>query len=296
MRQKITPSEFHQARHPKEESRANLAILVGMLAFILLAYAVYESYGAILTYIVFAVFGIWFGLSVAKANLIGNSVRVSKHNFPEIYQVYEEVKDVLSYQQDVPIYIIEDGSVNAIIAKFFGTKFIVLNSALVEDMADEKVNINQIRWIIGRFIGALRAKHFQVDFIRVMIDLVESAKVFNLFILPYQRALQYTGDNIGLLVCENVEDAFVAYNKFMVGNALSDRVSFEGIVDQGRDLNDSFFAIIARLVSAHPHQVHRYLNLLAYARKTFPEQFETLISKYTAETALDIGSVLPKYR
>ena len=46
--------------------------------------------------------------------------------------MYREVKGILSYDKEIPIYIVQAGMVNAFIAKFFKTKFIILNSKLVE--------------------------------------------------------------------------------------------------------------------------------------------------------------------
>ena len=254
------------------------------------------SFGLILIYIGFIVFIVWISLNIAKAHLIGNSVKVSVYNFPEIYKVIKEVKGALDYRKDIPVYIVEEGSVNAFLGNFFKTKFIILNSELVKDMSNEETNINQMKWIIGRFVGALRAKHYRLDILRIIIESIEKIKIFNFFILPYERATQYTGDNIGLLVCENVEDAFIAFDKFMVGNELAKRVRFEGIVTQAHEIHGSLFAFLARMYSTHPHQVNRYLNLLGFARIAFPEQFKKFVSKYGENTTLNIDYLLPYYR
>lgn len=292
---KITEQELIQAAHPNESSRFTIAVIVCIPVAILALWLTFVSLGIILFYLGLIIFFVWFFMNILKANLIGNSVEVSKLNFPEIYKVYEDVRETLQYEKNVPIYIIQGGDVNAFIAKFFKTKFIILNSKLVEDMSDENVNITQMRWIIARFIGALKAKKFRTDLLRIIVDTIEKIKIFNLFILPYERATQYTGDNIGLLVCEDVEQAFIAFDKFMVGNVLAKRVNFEGIVEQGKDIKGSFFAFMARIGSTHPPQVKRYLNLLAYSRKKFPEQFEKFISKYGNDTTLNIGYLLPNY-
>jgi Zn-dependent protease with chaperone function len=162
-------------------------------------------------------------------------------------------------------------------------------------MSDEKLTIEQMRWIIGRFIGALKAKKFRLDFLSLIIDSIEKIKIFNFFILPYERALQYTGDNIGLLICGDVEQAFIAFDKLLVGNILANRVNFEGILDQGRSIDGNFFAFLARIGSTHPPMVKRYLNLLSYARKHNPSQFRSYIEKHGDSTKLELGHFLPNY-
>jgi Zn-dependent protease with chaperone function len=294
MRLKITNTEFKEAIHPKENSRFTLVLIFCIPVAVIGLLLVIASLGFILIYVFLLLFIVWFSSSVLKAHLIGNSIKVSSTNFPEIHNTYIEVKTILSYTKDIPIYIVPGGTVNAFLHKFYKTNFIVLNSKLVEGMSTNS-DINQMRWIIGRFIGALRAKHQRLDFLRIIIESIERIRFFNVFIFSYERKTQYTGDNIGLLVCESVEDAFIAFDKCIIGNTLAQRVQFEGIVEQGKELDDSFFSLIARVFSRHPHLVDRYINLLAYAQKAYPEQFKEFIVKSGHQTTLNIGSLLPKY-
>jgi len=290
---KTTLDSLKTAEHPNLNPRFNLALIVCIPVALIGLILTFATFGLILIYIGLLIFFIWFGLSITKARLIANSVRVSNKNFPEIFEIYKDVKESLDYKEEIPIYIIEEGTVNALIAKFFRTRFIVLHSGLVVGMQGK--NKLQMKWIIGRFIGALKAKHFKTNFLRILIESIEKIKIFNFFILPYERAAQYTGDNIGLLVCEDVEQVFYAFDKFLVGNDLAKQIQFEGLIDQARDIKDNFFAILARLSSSHPHQVDRYLNLIAFARKSYPAQFEAFIEKYNKTQLVEMASLLPHY-
>ena len=91
----------------------------------------------------------------------------------------------------------------------------------------------------------------------------------------YERAIQYSGDQIGLAVCGDLDQSMVAFQKFMVGNALSQRVILDGILAQEKEMG--FFAFVARLFSTHPHVVDRYVNLLRFAKKHYPELYNTFI-------------------
>lgn len=286
--EKITKSDLLKAKYPKENNRFFIAMIIGFPISLLLLIISPALLGII--------FIVWFTLSIAKVNLIGNSVKVSESNFPEIYNIYKEVKSELSYNKKVDIYIIEGGSVNAFIAKFFNTKFIILNSELVKDMliSDKLV---QMKWIIARFIGALKAKHFRLSLFRIAFESVENIKIFNFFLLPYERATQYTGDNFGMLLTQNVEQSFNAFNKLLIGNDLSPKVNFEGILQQASELkNKNIFSFLARAFSYHPHLINRYLNLLAYAENEFPEQFNNYIKKQDFKTQRNIIRLLPKYK
>ena len=175
----ITSKNLKDAIHPKESSRFILALIVCIpVVFIglILVLNITRLGGYELMLILFVIlsltFGVWFTLSILNANLIGNSVRVSENNFPEIHKIYLEVKEILDYKKDVPIYIVQGGDINAFISKFFRIKFIILNSSLVEEMI-EKNGLIQMKWIIARFIGALKVKHFRLTLLRVLVDSIE---------------------------------------------------------------------------------------------------------------------------
>jgi len=293
-RPRIQQDELQLLLHPTEHSRFMLALLVAIPVAIVAIVLVFVSFGLLLVYVGLITFSVWFGLSIAKASLMANSVRVSAKNFPAIHEVTTEVKYTLDYDEPIDIYIIEEGSVNAFLAKFFQTKFIILNSELVKDMLDNG-KIVQMKWIIARFVGALKAKHFRLNLLRIVIDSIEKIKIFNLFILPYERATQYSGDQIGLAVCNDLNQAMTAFDKFMVGNDLADRVEFQGLIEQALDVRDSFFAMLARLFSTHPHMVSRYLNLLAFARWRYPRMFDEYIARFDGATSSSINAILPNY-
>lgn len=287
---------FKRAKYPKEDSRFLIAMIVGIPVTIAGLVLTIASFGLILLYIAVIVFTVWFSLSIAKMHLIGNSVRVSKENFPEVLEVYHEVKSKLNYPHHVPIYIVNDGEVNALLAKFFRTRFIVLNSELAMDMVGHPEKKAQMTWVIARFIGALRAKHFRHQILKIVFESIEKIKIFNIFLLPYERATQYTGDNVGMLVTQEVAASVTAINKLLVGNDLSKDVAFKGLIDQGVHLDrNGFFSFMARCFSSHPHLVNRHLNLLAFANKEFPEQFNNYVEQFDNQTKHRLFSILPGY-
>lgn len=290
----IRVSELKQYLHPSEESRFAIALIVCVPAAFIGLILTLVSFGLILIYIGLITFGVWFSLEIVKASLIANSVKVSQNNFPEVYEILLEVKHTLSYKKDIDVYIIQEGTVNALLAKFFQTKFIILNSELVKGMI-EGGNLVQMKWILARFIGALQVKHFRLTLLRIIIEGLEKVKIFNLFILPYERATQYSGDQIGLVICKDLHQAILAFDKLMVGNSLAPKVNFSGLVQQGLEIRGDFFALIARLFSSHPHMISRYLNLLAFSRKAFPQLYEEYVSSLDAPTVIRVNRLLSTY-
>ena len=294
MKSEITNEEFSRTVHPKENSRYIFALIITIPVIIVGVVLTFSTFGLALIFIGFIILSTWFILNILQASLIANSVRVSEYNFPEILQIYSEVKNALSYDKEIPIYVVQDGDINAFLSIFFRTKFIILNSVLIEGINKEEDYV-QIKWIIARFIGAFRAKHFRMNIFKIMIDSIEKIKIFNFFILPYERAIIYTGDNIGLLLCEDLEQVMIAFDKFMVGNQLCQKINMNGIFEQSKDVENSFFALLARLSSTHPHLTSRYLNLLSFAKKEFPDQYESYVKKYDVYSKMNIDSMLTPY-
>jgi Zn-dependent protease with chaperone function len=277
MERKITPEQLQALLHPTEESRFDLALLVTFPVVSIGLLVILSTVAFVLIYVAVVIAAVWFSLQIAKARLTANAVKVSRVSFPEIYHILQEVCDVLDYHKPVDVYVVDEGTVNAFLAKFFRTKFIILNSELVEDMIQHE-HLLQMKWVIARFVGSLKVKHDKLTLFRIIIDSVEKLQIFNIFLLPYERAIQYSGDQIGLAVCGDLHQSMFAFQKFMVGNNLSARVSLQGVLAQEREMG--IFAKIARLFSTHPHVVDRYVNLLRFAKVRYPETHAAFVKRH----------------
>lgn len=289
----ISDHELKKLLHPKEDSRFLLALLIAFPATILVIVLIFASMGKVLLILGVILASVWSVVQVMKAALIGGAVRVSLDNFPEIYEILLEVKRRLNYEKSVEIYVIEDGSVNALLYKFFQTKFIVLNSAMVAGMSLPQCR-GQLVWIIGRFIGALKAKHLRFDLLSIVVNSVEQIKVFNLLILPYERATQYSGDQIGLALSNDLSGSIEAFDKLLIGKDLAKEVRLKGLLTQAHELQSSVFGWVSRILSSHPHMTDRYLNLIAFAKYKYPNEFQKYIEKHDNITLSELEAVLPK--
>jgi Zn-dependent protease with chaperone function len=274
---KITQAELQSLLHPTEESRFDLALLVTFPVISIGLLVILSTVAFVLIYVVLIIGVVWLSLQITKAKLTANAVKVTSTSFPEIYAILQEVRDILDYDKPVDVYIIEEGTVNAALAKFFRTKFIILNSELVEDMIQHD-SLLQMKWVIARFIGALKVKHDKLTLFRIIIDSLEKLQIFNVFLLPYERAIQYSGDQIGLAVCGDLHQSMFAFQKFMVGNTLSKHVSMQGVMQQKKEMG--LFATIARLFSTHPHVVDRYVNLLHFAENRYPDTYAKFVQMH----------------
>ncbi|MEL6985762.1 MAG: M48 family metallopeptidase, partial [Actinomycetota bacterium] len=193
---------------------------------------------------------------LSEARLTGGAVEVNEHNFADIHADLQAVSQALGYDKDVRAFVIQDGEINAVLWRVFGRRYIAFNSSLVAALTtDER------RFIIGRFVGALRARHLRFHEAASLLNSFERLAGLNLLILPYLRASVYTGDRFGSLVLDDQASAFSAMDKLLVGNDLAGQLSLTGITDQAMRLRQSSFRLLSILFSAHPHMTDRYLEL-----------------------------------
>lgn len=283
--QAIPEHELREMRHPAEDSRYLLALLTSLAVVLFTLYVVSQIGVVVLGIIAGAGAVVWFAMQLLQARLIGNAVRVSERNFPELYDMLNGIKQRLGYTEPVHIYIVESGELNGFLYRFFRTRFIVLNSELVTAMM-EQGNLMQLTWIVARFVGSLKTKHLRLEYIRLLIDALQGTGIFNFLLLPYERATQYSGDQIGLALCGDLGQAHLAMLKFVAGKDLALRVNPWAFILQASEIRRTFFGWYSQIFQRHPHWTNRYLNLLDFARKTNYTHYESYLQTHGIDPRL----------
>lgn len=291
--QPISLNELEFIKSPRETPRFILALIVLLPIAVSLVWVIIEtSFWITIPIIVFYLFLAWFYASLLKINLMANALKVSPNNFQDIHRLVEEVKMELSFNKKIEVYIVDENAINAFIVNRLANRFLILNSELIKDMQIGEKKL-QLKWIVGRFIGAMKSKQIRFTFLTSFFEASEQLFFLNLFILPYVRATQYTGDNYGLALCKDLKQAMITFDKILVGNELAKMVKFKGILDQSKQIRFNFFTFLARLFSPFPHTVSRYMNLLAFAKWRYPDLFENYIRQFDLTDSLEISYLLP---
>lgn len=266
--QSITNEAFLALKHPLQRRRFALALFFALILFPLIGAALVA--GTVVLVVPLFAFLLWLSGRVLFAYFVGNSILVSELNYPRIHGIGEELRTIIGYKKTVSIFVYEQGNFNAFLLKFFFyRRAVFLNSELLE----AGVTDDELRWVIGRFIGYLRARR-QAGFWGWTIRAAEHLVIFNLFLLPYERALVYSGDRIAMAVINgDISSAVSAMQKLLVGRQLGYSVNPSGLVDQHRLVKGSFFAFLARMWQVFPHMTARYVDLIDFAKQRYPEQF-----------------------
>lgn len=245
-----------------------LLVLIGIALFVSLPMLV----PLVIVIATILIFGSWVSARIFRGLVLGNSAKVTPTHFSEIDTIRSEVASRLDYNKPVEIFIVEGGTVNALLARFIGTRFIVLNSELVRSM-DTEFARNELKFIIAQAIGHLKAKHFRFWLVQYLIAL---EKLNPLFYLLYERMCHYTSDVIGLVVCGDRVAAQSALVKLTVGGEIADRTSMKDFLKQSRETRGSIGAFLSELLAQHPHLTKRLAHISNFQLSSSTDDHQAL--------------------
>lgn len=266
----MTSEEFGRCIHPREWSRLLLALLFAVPVTIVLLVGIYLTLGMLLAGVLLLAFVAWLGFEVFYASLLGNWILVSEDNYPRLHELLKEMKERIGVSKKIDIIVYDQSHFSAYFSLLFARRAIFIGSELLA----QGVTDDELRWIIGRFVGWIRAKR-RLGPLRYVIALAERLLIFNLFIYPYERATIYSGDRVGLAaISGDISSAVSTMNKLMVGREMGYSVNPAGVVRQHRRVKGSLFAFLARLLWPLPHMTARYVDLIAYAERNYDDQYE----------------------
>jgi hypothetical protein len=264
---------FYGYVYPLQNRRFYLALVFSLLLFPVVAAGLIA--GTIVLIVPLIAFSLWMGMRIFFAHMLGNSVLVSAENYPRILAMTREVQANLGYTKPIYVFVFEDGSFNAYMRHLFFRRAIFLNSQLLQNGVSDR----EVRWVIGRFVGYMRARQ-QAGFLGWVIRAAQKLLLFNFFILPYERAMVYTGDRLALAEIDgDLTSATSAMQKLLVGRELGYSINPEGHIAQHRSVRGTFFGFLARVGNAFPHTTARYIDLVLFTRAFFPEQYKVFESE-----------------
>ena len=129
-------------------------------------------------------------------HLRGNSVKLTPTQFPELFQILKSHCQKLGMSSIPDTYVMQgNGILNAFAARIFRNNLVILNSGVVELIADNEFDV--VSFIIGHELGHIKRGH--VSF-KQILTFPASLIIFPLR-LAYSRAREYTCDNIGYNLC-----------------------------------------------------------------------------------------------
>jgi len=264
--------------HPTEPSRLALALIAAGLAllfpFLILIHT--GGIGVILKLLAIVIGSIWVGIQLSRARLLGRSVRVDASTFPEVQAIVAEVCATLDYRRRLEVYITEKVTPSIVTTSLLGSRLIVIEGGLVADLL-QPAKRPQLTFLIGRSIGALRARHMRLELLIRILEAAEVLKYVAPFIRPYYRATAYSGDQIGMMCCSDLEAALEATRRLLVGGEMAAQLTAGAAVPQALLVKQRVLPRLVQLLAVEPHVTNRYANLLCFGRYHAPELWARML-------------------
>jgi hypothetical protein len=284
-------------RHPREGSRFMLALVPSVSTLVVVPVCAYAAGGAKVTAVfvgavLAVVLSVWVLIQIHRARLLGGAIRVTSSSFPEVQAVVDDVCHRLDYQGLLEVWIVEQVDGQVTLTSYLGTKMILVEGGLASDLvADDKRA--QLTFLIARFVGALKAKHLRLAPLQVVIASIKSLKFLNVFILPYERTIVYSGDQMGLACAGRLGAGLGVISRLLVGKEIAPGLGAVGVLEQAHEARRGVLPRLAQLTSSHPHLTNRYLNLLRFGEKFDRSDYEATIATIGPEIREELVSSKP---
>ena len=217
----------------------------------------------------------------------GSNLKVTKRNYPLIYQYLEDACKILDLPKVPDLYIEWDYNINACT---IGAEnpIIILNSGLIDLCTDE-----EIMFIIGHEVGHIKSNHMlyhmMAQVINYFIDATPGGTIvaggLQFALYYWSRMSEFTADRAGLMCCQDHEAMARAFVK-MAGLPLKefDNIRTETFLQQARDFKmldyDGMNKVVKFLSIAdetHPWTVMRSAELLKWIESG---EYDRFISKH----------------
>jgi Zn-dependent protease with chaperone function len=131
-----------------------------------------------------------------KAMVLGNCVKVSERQFPDIHKLVTEAASSIGMPHVPDVFIYSSGGLlNAFAVKFLGGKYIILYSGIVDNILRRK-SPGELKSIISHELGHHAAGHTGL-FKQILLIPALSVPILG---TAYKRACEYTADRISYAV------------------------------------------------------------------------------------------------
>ncbi|WP_423129416.1 M48 family metallopeptidase [Gaoshiqia sp. Z1-71] len=210
-------------------------------------------------YLIVILLFMFFRFGILIGHLKGNAVKLSKNQFPDIYQVAVTQTEQLGLRSVPAIYIMQSGGVlNAFAARFLGRNYVVLYSEIVETAYEQDKTI--LEFIIGHELGHIKRQHMLKNLLLMPSYLIPFLGA------AYSRACEYTCDNIGYALSPaGVKGGLLLLAS---GKTIYKKVNLKEYLKQDVT-EDGFWKWFAEKVSTHPNLTKR-LAVFAKAKPSVP--------------------------
>ena len=204
----------------------------------------------LLIYVIFIALYVFLRKIFIVGYLKGNGVEITEEQFPEIYQIYQEMGKSLEMKKLPPLFLIQQGgSLNAFAIRFSCKNYIAIYSDIF-DMIE--TDIEAVKFIIGHELGHVKRHHMSKKFWTLPASIVPFLGA------AYSRSCEYTCDNIGHDLSEGGSEKGLLV--LAAGKALYKKIDTAKYIESAKKRR-SFSVKLIEACSSHPFLPNRIKNI-----------------------------------
>ncbi|MEH6943069.1 M48 family metallopeptidase [Bacillus sp. JJ722] len=234
--------------HKKESVYLGFAIIFSLLFYIVFALSVI---GIVIILFIALISFLFHAISMAQIRR--NAVRISPHQFPDIYEKAVMLSNEMELKKVPAMYVIESmGMMNAFATRFFGKNMVVVYSEIFDLI--ESNQEDEMMFVLAHEFAHLKRRH-------VLLHTLILPTMWIPFLgEAYMRACEYTCDRYGAYYTKNMEAAQNALTILAIGKKLQYRVNQDAYMAQLED-EKGFFHWLSEKLSTHPDLPKRMNSL-----------------------------------
>lgn len=249
---------INSLRHKREKRYQFLMIVLGLILWALVAYAVWNDWNApkvgsfVKLYVGYAVaiaLFVWMASAAYRALAFGNMILVGPRQFPELHQmVVDSAREIGLSKAPTTFIYNSNGLFNAFARRLLGGRYVFLTSALVDANNDA-----QVRFVIGHEIGHHAAGHLNPWL---------NALKLPAFMVPflgkaYSRSREYTCDSIGAYLSKDLHASRTALQMLGCGcRRLNAQMNCDAFMEQ-ESMVPPIFGFLTEISRTHPRLTRR---------------------------------------
>ncbi|MBV8726386.1 MAG: M48 family metallopeptidase, partial [Candidatus Eremiobacteraeota bacterium] len=217
-------------------------------------------------------------VTLARGQLLGSSVMITRTHFPQVFEVVERCASLLHVP--MPLIFVRDDVFVPIVALGFGEPY----SLVISSHWLDHFNEDELTFIVGRELGHVAAGHTRLTSL-LSVNGKENALISIVFGAWLRRA-EYTADRLGLLCCGSVETAERAIAVATL-HRFARNIDLAAFSRQHEDLSGDSILRLGEWFAPQPYATNRIARLRDfYASQLYRHWEERLLEDRASYVAL----------
>ncbi|MBT1698136.1 M48 family metallopeptidase [Fulvivirgaceae bacterium PWU4] len=258
------PDEKYVVRqHPKESIYYNIRLTISALFYLavggILAYTFITDIGGSLLLLMIGVPFVLVVLLTARVlhgifigMIRGNSIRVTKDQFPEVYSIIEAQAKAIN--TTIPEIYITSGHFNAFVTKFSRAHILMIYSEVIETTL--KGNYDVLKYVTAHELCHIKRKHLTIE------KYLLPSKIVPFLSLAHSRGCEYTCDRAGYDFSPqgSIEGILI----MTTGKEIHSKFNVEKHIKHSLE-NEGFWTWLSEKFLTHPHLYKRLAEIKEYS-------------------------------